>query len=1100
MCTNRSVIAVLVLAATTLLAAQQAPPVSQLTPIPSYAEPGISPDGKEIAFVSGGDIWTVPSTGGDAHLLVADEGFKSRPLFSPDGQSLAFVSTRTGGGDIYVLSFASGAVRRLTMDDGLEQLDNWSRDGKWIYFESTARDISGMNDIYRVASDGGTPMLVSDDRYVNEFQAAPSPDGKEIAFAARGVASSQWWRRGGSHLDQSEIDLMKLDGPPNYERVSFGVLASKDGQSGSALSARLTGAGRNEWPMWDHTGEVLYYVNNEGAVENLVVTTPARGRDHSSLGSVTNFKDGRLLFPSITLDGKTIAFERDFGIWTVDTKTKQAHAIPITRRGTPTMPLPEHRRQTNQFEDLALSPDGKKIAFIARGDVFAASAKDAGDATRVTNTPAVESEPVWAPDSRRLVYASTRDDARHLYLYDFVTNREVPLTSGAGEDYSPAFSPDGKRVAFLRDGKDLRVVDVDSKQETSLAHDRFGMEIDEPQPAWSPDGKWIAVFAVGEKGFTNVSLIPSAGGTPRPVSSLANANANSIAWGHDGSFLLFDTSQRTELGQLARVDLVPRTPKYREDQFRDLFQEQMKPARPSTDTPPASAPAPAAAAPVTPATSKPASVEPVFEDIRRRLTLLPIGLDVQAVSVSPDGKTALLTAVAAGETNLYTYSLDDASPDRPVARQLTSTAGGKNHAQFSPDSKEVFYLENGRIGVVALDRREARTLAVTAELTVDFAVEKNELFEQAWTLTRDSFFDPKFNGVDWNAERARFAPHVAGATSPDELRRLLRLMVGDLNASHLGVTGPNGAPAAIGKLGLRFDRQQYEVNGRLKITSVLPLAPAALSHDIAVGDLIVSVNGRPIGPHVNLDELLADSIDKRVMLTMAKTVGGATHEVVVKPTNLGTEKALLYRDWVESNRAYVLAKSGGRLGYVHLADMSAASLDQLFVDLDADNHKRDGVVIDIRNNNGGFINAYALDVFARQPYLRMGPRGLPEVPARSALGQRALESATILVTNQHSLSDAEDFSEGYRALKLGEIVGEPTAGWIIYTSNVRLFDGTTYRLPQIRIKAADGSDMELHPRPVDIEVSRPIGESLTGKDSQLDAAISALLKHLGREQ
>ena len=159
------------------------------------------------------------------------------------------------------------------------------------------------------------------------------------------------------------------------------------------------------------------------------------------------------------------------------------------------------------------------------------------------------------------------------------------------------------------------------------------------------------------------------------------------------------------------------------------------------------------------------------------------------------------------------------------------------------------------------------------------------------------------------------------------------------------------------------------------------------------------------------------------------------------------------------------------------------------MDLDADNQVRDGVVIDIRNNNGGFVNVYAIDVFTRQPYLSMTSRGVPAAPARTMLGQRALELPTVLITNQHSLSDAEDFTEGYRALKLGKVVGEPTAGWIIYTWDTRLLDGTTFRLPRMRVKAADGTDMELHPRPVDVEVTRPVGETLAGKDAQLDAAV-----------
>ena len=179
--------------------------------------------------------------------------------------------------------------------------------------------------------------------------------------------------------------------------------------------------------------------------------------------------------------------------------------------------------------------------------------------------------------------------------------------------------------------------------------------------------------------------------------------------------------------------------------------------------------------------------------------------------------------------------------------------------------------------------------------------------------------------------------------------------------------------------------------------------------------------------------------------------------------------------------------------------MSSGSLSQLYLDLDADNHAREGVVVDVRNNNGGFVNVYAIDVLARRGYFNMADRGLPIPPvsSRTMLGQRALERPTILVTNQHSLSDAEDFTEGYRTLKLGKVVGEPTAGWIIYTGGIPLIDGSTLRMPGTKIFASDGTPMEMHPRPVDVPVTRPVGESYSGKDVQLDTAVAELLKQLG---
>ncbi|HUF22504.1 MAG TPA: S41 family peptidase [Vicinamibacterales bacterium] len=1054
---------------------------------PSFAEPGISPDGREIAFVSAGDIWTVPAEGGEARLLVAHGAAESRPMYAPDGRRLAFVSTRTGGGDIYILDFASGALRRLTFDDGLEQLDGWSRDGQWIYFSSTSRDIAGMNDIYRVRATGGTPMAVSDDAYVNEFAGAMSPNGRTLAFSARGSSSGQWWRRGHSHLDMSELWTLALDG---------------DGKPGryTQLTERN---GKSSWPMWSADGRTLFFMSDRDGAENLWARPATPGGSERRL---TNFTGGRLLWPTMTADGRRIAFEREFGIWTMDVAGDTAgepRQVPIVRRGAVTAPDVERLRSTSQFSDLALSPDGRKIAFVSRGEIFAAAAREGGDAVRVTTTSAIESSPVWAPDSRRLAYVSTREGEPRIYLYDFATNVERPLTAGGG-DRGPAFSPDGKQLAFVRARREVRVIEVDAKDggDTKLAEGLFGDALDTRGASWSPDGRWLAIFAVGTKGFTNVQLVPAAGGPPRPVSFVSNVFANTISWGRDGTFLLFDTRQRTEDGQLARVDLVLRTPRFREDQFRDLFTPPARPApREPGDTPPPADPA--AAPPADPKTEKPAPpkpVEPVFEDIRRRISLVDTGLDVSSHAISPDGKSAVLVAGAAGQQNLYLYPLDELATSR-VARQLTTTAAGKSSPQFSPDGREIFYFEGGRINIVNVEQRTSRPVNVTAEMTVNFEEEKHEVFRQAWTLLRDNFYDPAFHGVDWNESQKIYGPRVAGAGSPDEMRRLINLMIGDLNASHLGTSSPGGGGPQIGKLGLRFDRMEYERAGRLRVTSVIPLGPAAVGGEIRAGDYLLAIDGVALGAGVNLDERLQHAINRRVMLRVSSSADGASpREVAVRPINQAGEKNLLYRAWVEANREYVLKQSGGRLGYVHMFSMGGQQLEQLYMDLDAENHARDGVVIDIRNNNGGFVNVYAIDVIARQPYLRMTVRGMPEVPARTVLGQRALEAPTALVTNQHSLSDAEDFTEGYRTLKLGPVIGEPTSGWIIYTWNTQLIDGTGFRLPRMKVVGADGVNMELNPRPVDIPVTRPVGETKTGKDSQLDRAIAELIKRISARE
>ena len=1058
-------------------AAQPAPPKAQAY----LTEPAISPDGSEIAFVSGGDIWTAPANGGEARLLVSHPANESRPLYSPDGRRLAFISTRTGNGDIYVLTLDTGDLKRLTFDDSNDQLDAWSADGNWLYFTSSSRDISGMNDIFRVRLDGGTPMQVTADAYTNEYFSAPSPDGGAIAFTGHGFGFAQWWRKGHSHIDESEVWLMHFGPKPTYEQISLG-------------------GAKEMWPMWSKDGRRVYYVSDRSGAQNIWVRELG-----GQTRQVTSFTDGRVLWPSIAYDGRTIVFERNFQIWKLNTETGRAEAVSVMRRGASAGPAVEHLRLTDQISEIALAPDGKKIAFIVRGEIFAASATDGGDAARVTNSTAAESQVAWSADSRKLIYVSDRDGPTHLFLYDFATNSEAQLTREPASDDTPRFSPDGKMIAFERAGEEIRVFDLDSKKDRSVAKahlERPPLSSDRPF-AWSPDSKWIAYMPVGDKLFKNAFVVAVAGGESHAVSFLANVGSNTVSWSPDGTYLLFDTGQRTETAQLARVDLIPRTPKFREDQFRDLFKEETPktPLRQQQTSEPQASPTPAPAA--TPAEAKPKvipkPVEIVFDQIRQRLSLLPVGIDVRYQTISPDGKWVLMIAAVANQLNLYIYPLDELSKDPFVARQLTSTAGGKSEAQFSPDSKEVYYLEQGHINIIPLENRQTRPHAVAAEMDVDFAREKLEVFQQAWTYIRDNFFDPDFHGANWEAVRGEYAPLAAGARTPDELRRIISEMLGELNASHSGISAPQSSaqPAAIGRLGVRFDREEYERAGALRITEVIPLTPAAIGR-IKPGEYLLAVDGAPIGARANLDELLAYKINRRVALTIASSAEGAQkREVVVRPVNGNTERGLLYRRWVEENRARVARLSNGRLGYVHMADMGAGALTQLYLDLDAENQKRDGVVVDVRNNNGGFVNVYAIDVLARRSYFTMTPRGFSTSPSRTVLGQRALELPTILLTNRHTLSDGEDFTEGYRSSHLGKVVGEPTAGWIIYTSGVQLIDGSNLRLPYDRITANDGTVMEMHPRAVDLSVDKPVGESYLGRDSQLEAAVKELLKELG---
>jgi Tol biopolymer transport system component len=383
-----------------------------------------------------------------------------------------------------------------------------------------------MNDIYRVPAAGGTPMPVTEDRYVNEFDAASSPDGRVVVLGPR-------------HCLRAVV----AQGQQPHRRI--GVVDGRFRQA-SAYTRISALQGRQVWPMWSRDGRAPLLCPDRSGAEN-IWSRPATATGADRV--ITSFKDGRVLWPSISGDGKTIAFERDFGIWTADTSSGQARAVPIARRGAATTPVPERvgRRISFPISPRARRQEGG--VHRARGRLCRVRQRSGRCHARATGTPELESQPVWAPDSRRLAASRRAGAGSQVYLYDFGSGKETALTTGDEVDISPVFSPDGKRLAFLRNRKELRILDFETKQERVAATGMFADALDTPRPAGRPTAPGLRSSPSG-RNRSPTSTRNSGGGTPRPVSFLANVFANTLAWSRDGTYLLFDSRQRTEDGQL----------------------------------------------------------------------------------------------------------------------------------------------------------------------------------------------------------------------------------------------------------------------------------------------------------------------------------------------------------------------------------------------------------------------------------------------------------------------------------------------------------------------------------------------------------------------
>ena len=1042
---------------------------------PYLRQPAISPDGTQVAFVHAGDIYLVSSQGGLARLLISHASEDSRPRFSPDGRTLAFSSERTGGGDVYTLSLQSGELKRLTHHSSSDQVEGWSPDGRWVLFSSSRHDIRGNSDIYQIdARKGGMPIPVSRDPYEEEYNAALSPDGKSLAFNANdGVR--QWWRHGPRRDDTTEI-WIKTASPDSldYRRVTSNL-------------------GKDSWPMWAPNGKSLLFVSDESGSENIW-----RQELKGKRKKLTDFDSGRVLWPDIDRSRGRVVFEREMRIWLMEPKGKsrplEISVIADERRN------PVRQRTFNaNVSEYHLSPDGKKIAFVVHGEVFATSSKkspeeDGPEATfRVTRTPAREAGLVWSGDSNHLIYTSDRDGNPDLYAFDFLERKERRLTDSPESERMPAVSPDGRWCAYYRGNEEIRLISLEDWSDRPFIRGFFLDEsLTEPTGmAFSPDSAWLVYFDTDGNYFRNLFSKKLEGGQDAiQLTYLPNIEGELPLFSPDGRFVVFSSAQYRYDYEIHRVDLLPIRPKLPEERFDQLF---TKPGSEEAQEGPA---AMDAAKDGKDEDDKPPEVKIVPQGIKDRIQkLASFANNSRALAITPDSKTIFFTNRAAGRTSLWSASADPQGEGE--ARQRHVSSGTASGLRFSPDKKTLWFVESGAIRKMPVKQGKAERFATRAEMETDFHQEKLQVFAESWRLLRDHFYDETFNGLEWASHYARYQPYVRGARTDRDLARILNLMVGDLNASHLGAFMPGEGAPATGDLGITFDPVEYLSKGLFKIEDVVPAGPAqASAPELKAGHYLLSIDGRRLDSAVNLHSLLERKRGKRVVLGYGDRPDSAEKTVSIQPSTSGRVNAARYRRWVRENAEYVERISGNRLGYVHIPDMGAGSLDRFKLDLDNQVHGREGVVIDVRYNSGGFVAPFILDVLQRRSTMKQSFRGRPASSSANLAGNRILDRPTILLQNEQSLSNAEMFAEGYRQLGLGKIVGTRSCGWVIWTWGRPLLNGSFLRLPRMAVTTIEGEDLDDVSREPDIFVDRPVGQGLTGQDDQLDTAVRELLKQI----
>jgi tricorn protease len=1013
-------------------------------PIRFGRTPDISPDGKLVAFSYLGDVWIVEAIGGVARPVTMHEKHDMMPVFSPDGRKLAFSSNRHGSYDVFVVSIQGGRPTRLTFDSADDFVTGWSPDGKYILFSSSrSTSFPFSYELFKVPVSGGRVERIS---IMDGREGVYSPSGDEIAYV-RGPGA--WYRKGYRGSSNDDIWICNADGHNNRQLTSF------NGQDNS--------------PMWCADGRTLCYVSETfGTPANIVRQEIASPKGapltvKSPPQQLTFHKEDGVRRARISASGEWIVYECGADLWVVSARGGTTRKLAIEVHADDKVNPERTVTFTSGASEFAPSYDERHIAFAVHGSLFLMP-RSGGKATRLTEGPHYDHSIAWAPDSQKIAFLSDRggqddvwllesDDPEHRALDKAHKFKVKQLTSTPEAESGLNFSPDGKRISFLRAGK-LVTMNPDGS-DVKVVVDQ-GTVIDYE---WSPDSKRLCYARMDGSFASELYIIPATGATAaepaRNVTRYATFNAG-VTWSRTGGKLAFISERRGQSQSLFVLSL-------------------QKPAIAGT-TPPAA--------------------EIDWEDIHLRAQQ-PTPMTVMEGAISNDGSKVAFRSLQNGD-DLWVASSDG----RDVTR-ITTGNQRPTQIQWSRTMSSLVYFKDGNGQIHMVSASSAANLPAVpfkAKMTVRRDEEFAEMFEQSWRALRDNFYDANFHGANWNAIRDKYRPLVTHVALKEDLYHLIYLMLGELNASHLGIRGMLGAAEeTTADLGLILD-DSYRGPG-LRIAEVLKRGPAdRRGINLKPGDFILSIDRTALTERTNISELLNGKVGEAVELEVVTPAAGSAvppadpksrRRVEIQGTNRTQISALMYDRWVENNAQVVAKLSDGKLGYIHIPSMDNDGLDRFVRALYSDNFDKEAIVLDVRYNGGGFTHDRVLNYLGGKEHTffhqRNGGQGLV-----LRAGDRKWTKPLVLLINNRSYSDAEIFPNAFRTLGLGKLVGQPTGAHVIGTMQVRLIDGSEFRLPRTGVFTVRGVNMEKEGVTPDFVVEQPPDELARGIDPQLVKAVDVL--------
>lgn len=1044
--------------------------------------PAISPDGKQIVFTYKGDLYVVPAEGGAANRLTFHQAHDFMPVWSKDGSQIAFASDRYGNFDVYVMDSRGGDAQRLTFHSTDEYPYSFSADGNNVVFGGVRQDLTSHRqyptgsqpELYQVPVEGGrVAQLLT----VPAEHAQFSADGQFIIYHDKKGGENEWRKYQKSSIAR---DIWIYD------------------QSTGKHTQITRFYGEDRHPVFTDNDQSFFYLSEESGNFN-VHKRAVNGSGQAQ--QLTNFTEFPVRSLSASRDG-LLTFSYDGELYTLR-ENGQPQKVQVELRSQSSTNNDSYVAINGGVREMSISPDGKEIAIISRGEVFVTSV-DGRFTKRITNSPEQERFVQFAPDGKSIIYASEREGrwqvfqakkkrAEEPFFYAATLIEETVLVSNDKDNYQPQLSPDGKKLAFIENRRTLKVRDLATGNERVLLTPEhlFHMQDGDQYFQWSPDSRWLLASYRPTMSNSEAVLLDVEGTKPMVNITQSGYNDRSPKWVDGGKQIMwfsnrFGMKSHAQSGG-SQMDVfsvfLTREAWDRFNLDKDEFAllKEVEKGKGSNDEDKKSDDKKADSKEVTPI-----QIEwEGLEDRKARLTIHSSSLG-DAV-LSKDGeKLYYLTRFEKG-SNLWSTNLRT----RETKMEIALDASGGS-LEWDKEQKNLFLLSGGRITKINPENNRRDQVQIASDMYVDEAAERQHAFDHVWLRTQKMFYTPDMHGADWNSLRGSYSKYVPHIGNNYEFAEMLSELLGELNVSHAGARYSSSMPDgdATASLGI-FADYAHTSNG-IKVEEIIqggPLDKANIS--LLPGSIITRIDGELVDANQDVARYLNHKADKFVLLEVTNP-DGSQQQITVKPISIGAENQLLYRRWVRKNQEEVDRLSGGKLGYVHISGMSDGQYRSMYEEMMGKYADREGVIVDTRFNGGG-------DLVADLAMFFTGEKFLDYATSDRSVGYEPTfrwTKPTLAMFNEANYSDGHCFSCGYTDLNIGKTVGMPVPGTCSFAGWETLPNGVRWGAVPISVRNKAGEWLENNETKPMFEVKNQPDVITTGRDQQLEKAVEELLKDI----